>query len=159
MTVSIRAITAADKAAWIPLWHAYLTFYKSSVPEIVTDTTFSRFLNPKSPVFCYVAEDTSDSSLVGFAAYLYHASTWMINDVIYLNDLYVNPNTRNGGVGRKLIEAIYDEAEKNDVLKVYWHTQRFNHTAQLLYTKVAVDDDRNVYKKVFEPKKVDAEQK
>lgn len=64
----------------------------------------------------------------------------------------MDSNTRNGGVGRQLIEGVYAEAEKAEAPKVYWHTQRFNHRAQLLYTKVAEDDNRSVYKKVFPPK-------
>lgn len=148
--MSIRFITASDKQAWLPLWHGYLTFYNSSVSSTVTDTTFSRFLDPAKPAWCLVAADPQDpSKLVGFAAYVFHLSTWNVNDVIYLNDLFVDPKTRNGGIGRKLIEELYRQAEVNKAPKVYWHTQRFNHRAQLLYTQVAKDDDRNVYKKVF----------
>lgn len=150
MTVSIRPIEASDKNSWMPLWQGYIQAYEHvNIRDIVVDTTFDRFLDPKSPVWCFVAEDDETHKLIGFVSYVYHAATWCINDVINLHDLFVDPNTRNNGVGRKLIERLYVEAEKSAAPKVYWYTQRFNHRAQLLYSKVAKDDNRIVYSKVF----------
>ena len=55
----------------------------------------------------------------------------------YLQDLYVSDTLRGQGIGRLLIEAVYDEADKRGVPTVYWLTQDFNKPARLLYDKIA----------------------
>lgn len=49
---------------------------------------------------CYVAQ-TSDSQIVGYALFYYTYSTWLGKSV-FLEDLYVQPVYRNGGIGKKL---------------------------------------------------------
>ncbi|KAG5367961.1 D-amino-acid N-acetyltransferase HPA3 [Yarrowia sp. C11] len=140
MSVTIRKIEETDKEAWKPLLDGYLTFYKSSWDPKVTDVTFQRFLDESEPVNCAVAVDES-GNLIGYATYINHRNTWTVGDSMYLNDLYVDDKVRNGGVGRKLIEFVYSEADKLGCEKTYWHTQHFNHRAQLLYTKIGEKDD------------------
>ncbi|VVT45444.1 uncharacterized protein SAPINGB_P000752 [Magnusiomyces paraingens] len=153
MTI-VRLVTASDKPQWLVLWKKYLEFYASTgnkaaehVPDTVTNTTFSRFLDDSEPMACLVAEDESSKTLVGFAHILWHRNTWAIEDKIYLNDLYVDENIRCGGVGRKLIEAVYKYGDEHGMPTVYWRTQEFNHRAQLLYTKVGIRDGFLTYKR------------
>ncbi|QBM90168.1 D-amino-acid N-acetyltransferase [Metschnikowia aff. pulcherrima] len=137
---TIRPISAEDKEQWVQLWSgedSYLKFYKSldKMTSEITNTTFNRFLDVNEPVYAAVATDET-GSLIGFATYLTHRNTWTVEDALYLNDLFVSSKSRLGGVGRKLIEFVYQEADKLGVKKVYWNTQFENHRAQLLYTKV-----------------------
>ena len=145
MTATIRLITEADKPQWVELWHKYLKFYASTgipsdLSDTITDTTFARFLDDKEPMACFVAEDDETHKLVGFANFLWHRNTWAVEDRIYLNDLFVDESVRSGGIGRKLIEAIYKYGDDHGMPSVYWMTQVFNHRAQLLYTKAGVRD-------------------
>ncbi|KAI5960997.1 HPA3 [Candida pseudojiufengensis] len=145
MSVVIRPIEAKDKEEWVNLWTGpggYIEFYKSLdkiTPEI-TNTTFERFLDSNDPTYCNVAIDSSTNKIIGFATYLTHRNTWTIEDSCYLNDLFVCESNRLGGVGRKLINSVYEDADKLGCGKTYWHTQFENHRAQLLYTKVGVKD-------------------
>ena len=144
MSVTIRPIEAKDETAWRNHWAAYNEFYKRTdgITEHITATTFSRFLSAESPIDCAVAVsgDANAERIVGFVTWFPHPNTASIEDEIYLQDLFVDPAVRNGGVGRKLIEYVYAQAE-NAGSKVYWHTQYFNHRAQLLYTKVGKRTD------------------
>ena len=146
MSVTIRPINASDEQIWRTHWAAYNEFYQRTdrITETITATTFSRFLDKSSPVDSAVAVSESNE-LVGFVTWYPHPSTASVEDVVYLNDLFVDPKSRNGGVGRKLIEYVYAEAEKAGTKSVYWHTQFFNHRAQLLYTKVAKRTDFVMY--------------
>lgn len=150
MSISLTPITAGDKPEWLGLWHQYLVFYKATLPEETINTTFQRFLQASEPVNCIVARDDETKEMVGFVTYVFHRSTWLVNDCIYLHDLFVNPDIRSKGIGRQLIEYVYSVADNNEVEKVYWHTQAFNHRAQLLYTKVGVRDEFVSYQR---PKK------
>ena len=69
--------------------------------------------------------------------YLYHRNTVMLGPTCYLQDLFTAPNARGHGVGRALIEAVYDRARTAGSTLVYWQTHETNLTAQRLYDAVA----------------------
>jgi GNAT superfamily N-acetyltransferase len=60
-----------------------------------------------------------------------------VEDVCYLQDLYVDPQARGTGAGRALIEAVYAAADANGTPSVYWLTQDHNTTARQLYDRIA----------------------
>ncbi|MFK7943072.1 MAG: N-acetyltransferase family protein [Paracoccaceae bacterium] len=136
MAVVIRPVRPGDEAAWRALWTGYLEFYETSVTEQVYQTTFTRLLDDDPHEFLgRVAE--KDGKLVGLTHYLYHRHAWKVENVVYLQDLYVDPDTRGSGAGRALIEAVYAEADKAGCPSVYWLTQDFNATARQLYDRIA----------------------
>ncbi len=124
-----------DKAQWLPLWEGYNRFYKRTVADEVTGTTWERFFELKEPVHAFVAEQ--DGRLVGLVHYIFHRNTGMIALVCYLQDLFTLAESRGGGVGRRLIEAVYAAAEQAGSPRVYWLTHKTNTGAMLLYDKVA----------------------
>ena len=132
----IRALRPADEADWRQLWSDYLAFYETSVTEEVYLSTFVRLLGTDPQDFnCLIAE--IDGKPVGLAHYLFHRHGWKIENVCYLQDLYVAPSARGTGTGRALIEAVYAAADAAGAPAVYWLTQDFNHTARKLYDRVA----------------------
>lgn len=136
MSVIIRPLRASDEPEWRRLWTAYLEFYESSVPEEVYQTTFSRLLSADHPdQNGFLAE--LDGKIVGLVHYIYHAHNWRLDQVCYLQDLYADPEVRGQGVGRKLIEAVYAQADADGCPSVYWMTQDFNTTARQLYDRIA----------------------
>ena len=135
MTVAIRPLRQSDEAEWRALWTAYLEFYESSVEEEVYQTTFQRLLGSDPHDFSgFVAEH--DGQLVGLTHYVFHRHGWKVNNVCYLQDLYATPEMRGKGVGRKLIEAVYDAADRAGAPDVYWMTQDFNAEARVLYDRI-----------------------
>ena len=140
--VLVRAVVKTDYNAWRPLWDAYNAFYgrtgPTALPENITATTWSRFFDPAEPVQAFVAEE--GGRVVGFVHYLYHRSTSRLNGVCYLQDLYTVEDRRGKGIGRKLINAVYETARAAGSSRVYWHTQHFNTAGRTLYDKVASHD-------------------
>ncbi|OYU49219.1 MAG: GNAT family N-acetyltransferase [Rhizobiales bacterium PAR1] len=145
MTISIRPLTAADRAAWEPLWQGYLTFYKAALTPEVTETTWQRFLDPAEPMFVRGAFE--GEILLGIVQCVLHRTSWSQKPICYLQDLFTVPEARGKGVGRKLIEHIYAEAEKNGWFRVYWQTHETNAEAQVLYNKLADRSGFIVYRK------------
>ncbi len=140
LPVSIRALSAEDRPAWQRLWTDYLTFYESSVSEVVYDTTFARLLGPDPQDYsCLVAE--LEGELVGLTHYLFHRHNWRVENVCYLQDLFASPRVRGRGVGKALIERVYDAADQAGSPGVYWLTQQNNLTAQQLYDRIAIKTD------------------
>ena len=149
MPARIRPVQQADEAAWRNLWQQYNDFYQRTIPEDVTKCTFARLLDDQVRMYGAVAVDPGDDKITGFAHWYPHASTSSVQEVVYLHDLFVDPGARNAGTGCQLIEHVYAHARTIPAESVYWHTQSFNHRAQLLYVKVADRTDFVQYHKVL----------
>lgn len=147
----VREATPADFDQWLPLWEGYNAFYKrvgpTAIPMEVTRTTWSRFFDCYEPMHCLVAE--RGGRLVGFVHYIYHRNTTMLGPICYLQDLFASANLRGQGVGRALIEAVYDRARAAGSPRVYWHTHETNQTAQALYDKIAERSGFIVYRQAM----------
>ncbi|MBV9393763.1 MAG: GNAT family N-acetyltransferase [Methylobacteriaceae bacterium] len=146
-TITIRPLARTDRAQWQPLWQGYLAFYKTRVPDEVTETTFARFFDEAEPMHAFVAE--RDGEIVGIVHYIFHRSTWTKGPYCYLQDLFTAEHARGHGVGRKLIEAVYERAKAEGASRVYWLTQEDNATARALYDKLADRPGFIQYRKIF----------
>ncbi len=87
---------------------------------------------------------------MGLVHYLWHRSTITIEPTCYLQDLFTAEGARGKGVGRALIEAVYEQARLAGVAQVYWRTHATNATARRLYDQVAEESGSLVYKKRLE---------
>ena len=137
--LDVRQILRSDYDGWRPLWDGYNAFYGRSgltaLPEEVTQVTWERFFNESEPVNAMVAEESG--RLVGLAHYVFHRSTTRLHDVCYLQDLFTDERVRGRGIGRRLIEAVYERARDARCSRVYWQTQSTNMAGRALYDKVA----------------------
>jgi GNAT superfamily N-acetyltransferase len=131
----IRPLKSSDRAQWEALWDGYLRFYRQRLPSEVTNATFSRLTEDAQQPHGLVAED--GDKLVGLAHYLFHPSSWSLTDICYLEDLFVDPAARGGGVGRALIQAVYAAADRAKAGAVYWMTQEYNADGRALYDTLA----------------------
>ena len=145
--MNIRLAQAQDYAQWLPLWQAYQVFYKTSIAELVTHTTWQRFMTPSEPMYCAVAEH--DGALVGIVHYIVHRSCWTQSNSIYLQDLFAAPELRNQGIGRALIEHVYAAAKELGCSDVHWLTHETNATAMKLYDRIAEKSSFVQYKQLI----------
>ncbi len=134
--VVIRPLRAGDEAEWRRLWTAYLEFYGAMVPEEVYQTSFARLLGDDPQDFNGLIA-LVDGVPMGLTHYLFHRHGWKVENVCYLQDLYVSPDARGTGLGRRLIESVYAAADEAGAPGVYWLTQEFNAPARVLYDRVA----------------------
>ena len=135
MPVTIRPVAKDDFEQWHRMWTDYLTFYKSKLPEHTKQIAFDRLLDPETKVHGLLAE--LDGRIVGLVHYIYHDHMWRPEGVCYLQDLYADPQARGFGVGRALIQAVYNAADATGMPRVYWMTQDFNAEARKLYDRIA----------------------
>lgn len=149
--LAVRPVTRQDYEQWLPLWDAYNAFYGRSGPTAlageITQMTWSRFFDAYEPVHALVAE--REGNLLGLVHYLYHRSTTSITPSCYLQDLFTTQAARGQGVGRALIEDVYERAREAGANRLYWLTHETNHTAMQLYDKVAEKSGFVVYRKIF----------
>ena len=143
----IRQIQRPDYDDWHVLWDGYNAFYGRSgptaLPDEITLATWERFFEPSEPVHALIAE--ASGRVVGLAHYLFHRSTTRLHDVCYLQDLFTAERVRGRGIGRRLIEAVYEAARNAGSSRVYWQTQTTNLAGRALYDKLAQHQGFIVY--------------
>jgi GNAT superfamily N-acetyltransferase len=144
---TVRPIRQSDYEQWLPLWDGYNAFYErtgpTALPAEITASTWRRFFDPAEPVRALVAEESG--KLIGLTHYIFHRSTARLNNTCYLRDLFTVEHARGRGVGRRLIEAVYEAARAAGCSSVYWQTHVSNATARVLYDKVASHQGFIVY--------------
>jgi GNAT superfamily N-acetyltransferase len=144
---SIRPIERTDYAGWRPLWDGYNRFYgrhgASALPENISEATWERFFTREEPVQALIAEQ--HSQVIGIVHFLFHRSTTRLSDVCYLQDLFTAEDARGRGVGRQLIQAVYEAARAAGSSRVYWQTKASNAAGRALYDKVAEHQGFIVY--------------
>jgi len=145
--VVVKPVGPDEREAWEPLWAGYLTFYKTSVPAETSDITWRRFHDPAEPMFVLGAY--VDGKLTGIVHYIFHRSTWTPGNYCYLQDLFVSDGARGLGLGRALIEAVYEKARAAGASRVYWLTHETNAQARILYDQVADRPGFIQYRKIF----------
>ncbi|MFC5437680.1 GNAT family N-acetyltransferase [Rhodanobacter umsongensis] len=150
-SVVIRPVQRADFPSWKLLWGGYNAFYGRSGPTALPDeiirTTWSRFFDVYEPMHALVAEH--DGSLLGLAHFLYHRSTIQLGPNCYMQDLFTVEAARGLGIGRALINKVYEQAAQAGCGRVYWQTHETNTAAMQLYDKLAEKSGFLVYRKLL----------
>jgi len=139
----VRPAESADEAGWRRLWRGYCDFYEVAICENVTDTLWRRIIVGHEGIQAVVAESVSkarEPRLIGFGNYVLHPYTWGKGLMCYLEDLFVDEQSRRTGVGRAIIETLIQMGYDNGWARVYWHTHETNKVARSMYEKVTPTD-------------------
>lgn len=142
--LTIRDATQADEAAWRTLWDAYLGFYAVDLAPGVSGRTWTRLMDPASPLKARLA--VREGGLAGFAIHQHHPSSWVAGDDCYLEDLFVAETARGAGIGRALIDDLVALARARGWHRLYWHTDEDNARARALYDSYAPSDGHIRYR-------------
>jgi GNAT superfamily N-acetyltransferase len=145
--MNVRLAIPTDHDQWLPLWKGYQQFYQTDIAPSTTAITWARFHDPAEPMHCAVVESAGE--LVGMVHYIFHRSCWTVGDYVYLQDLFVDPRTRGQGVGRALIEWVYQRAQEGGASRVHWLTQESNADAMQLYDRIAQKSGFIQYRKLL----------
>ncbi len=145
--VLVRPIGVDERTAWEPLWNGYLAFYQTTLAPGATDVAWQRFQDPDEPMFLLGAY--VNGKLTGIVHYLFHRSSWTVGNYCYLQDLFVSEDARGLGLGRALIEAVYEKAREAGASRVYWLTHSTNARARALYDEVGENLGYIQYRKIL----------
>jgi GNAT superfamily N-acetyltransferase len=104
--------------------------------------------------FLLLARDRQDGSIVGLAAYSYLWPAVGTTRSLYLKELYVRKDRRGTGVGRVLMERLFEVARENGCSRAEWTTDRENSEAQGFYRSLGVEPNSNklFYRREIEPR-------
>lgn len=85
---------------------------------------------------------------VGFAVYFFNFSTWLGRPGLYLEDLFVRPETRGRGYGRALLQRLAQIAQERGCGRMEWAVLNWNDPAIQFYRKLGAKpmDDWTVFR-------------
>ena len=98
-----------------------------------------------------IAED--DGAPVGFALFFHNYSTFLAQPGLYLEDLFVVPEQRGGGVGRALLERLAHIAVERGCGRLEWAVLDWNVDAIRFYERLGArpNADWTVYRLTGKP--------
>lgn len=142
-TPDIRPVMASEFDVWQQLFESYAKFYKVSIPEGGESRVWEWIHDADEPFWCDVAE--LDNHVIGFTQYQLMHRSLSGERVVYLSDLFVEPDTRGSGTGRLLIDHVFSFARHEGISNVRWLTQDFNYRARELYDSYGSKSDFILY--------------
>ena len=130
--ILIRAATVEDAALILRFVNELATYERASdqVRASVDDIRESLFGTDSvaRALVCSI-----DADPVGFAVYFFNYSTWLGKKGLYLEDLYVSPDSRGKGAGKALLKHLAGIAVANDCGRFEWSVLDWNEPSRKFY--------------------------
>lgn len=136
MPIEVRPVGHGEFFPWHAVYTGYGEFYEKPLHDEKAVLVWSWIIDDANELECLVAVDDS-GDVVGLAHFREFSRPLDGSRGIYLDDLFVLPEKRTGGIGRALIDGVADVGRSRGASIVRWITADDNETAQALYDQVA----------------------
>lgn len=135
MSIRIRQATAADANAIYDMIYE-LAVYEKAPEEVVTspDEIKETLFGTGSKTEALICE--VDGKSVGYAVFFTSYSTWLGRNGIYMEDLYVSPDSRGVGAGKALLKHIAQLAVQRKCGRLEWSVLDWNQPAIDFYLSI-----------------------
>ena len=135
MTLVIRPGERADVPVIAELIRGLARFEKLEDEVTMTEERLaSNLFGPNRYAETLIAEEAGES--VGCALFFHNFSTFLAKPGIYLEDLFVVPEHRGGGVGRALLKELARVAVERDCGRLEWSVLDWNREAIAFYERL-----------------------
>jgi len=130
--VQIRAATEADAQLLFDLILELAEYEKLSADVTGDAEVLRRSLFEEKAAEALLVE-TPDGEAVGYAIFFTTFSTFECRSGIWLEDVYVRPEHRRGGIGRAVMEHLAQVAEQRGHVRLDWVALDWNEPALKFY--------------------------
>jgi len=147
VTLRIRSGEQPDVPLIAELIRGLARYEKLEHEVTLTEEKLDRALFGERPYAeTLIAED--DGRAVAFALFFHSFSTFLAQPGIYLEDLFVVPEARGGGVGRALLEKLAETAVERGCGRLEWAVLDWNEPAIRFYERLGAkpNADWTVYR-------------
>ncbi len=130
--ISIRPATSADTGLILHFVRELATYERALDEVQATEADFARALfGSDARAYCMIAE--LDGVPAGFALYFFNYSTWTGKYGLFLEDLFVSPDYRGSGIGKRLLKHLAGIAVDADCARFEWNVLDWNTPAIEFY--------------------------
>ena len=152
MPVTIRPARPGDEDDILRLIRELADYEREpDAVEATADGLRAHLFGPEPRVFAHVAE-ADGATVVGIAVWFLNFSTWTGRHGIYLEDLFVAPALRGGGVATALFRALAAEAAARGCARMEWAVLDWNEPAKGFYRRLGAR-----HNDTWEPWRLDGE--
>jgi GNAT superfamily N-acetyltransferase len=137
--VEIRTARTEEFEEMLPLIRAYCEFYETEPNDEGIRRMFETLMTDPSQGAIFIAR--TDGRAVGFATLDWKWSSLKGARIGYLEDLFVDPETRGKGIADALIEVCADRCRELGMPAMEWLTAPDNHRAQKVYNRTGAESD------------------
>jgi len=130
--MKIRPFRRGDAGGVIELVRALARYEKLKPPGASASRRLVRDVGRRVRVL--VAEE--GGKLVAYAIYLFAYSSFLARPTLYLEDIFVLPEQRHRGIGRRLFDALVREARRKGCGRMEWMALGWNKVARRFYGKL-----------------------
>ncbi len=143
----IRDATLADVPVILQLIRDLATYERAPNDVVATEEGLCDVLFGREPS-AKVLLAFEGKEPVGFAVYFFNFSTWLGRPGLYLEDLFVKPETRGCGYGRALLVQLARIAHARGCGRMEWAVLDWNEPAIQFYKKLGANaqDDWTVFR-------------
>ena len=147
MSIRIRSATRGDVPVVAELIRGLARYERLEHEVVMTEDLLAAGLfgeRPYAEVLLAVDEDRP----LGFALFFHNFSTFLGRPGIYLEDLFVIPEERGGGIGRTLLEHLARLAVGRGCGRLEWAVLDWNRDAIAFYERLGArpNSDWTVYR-------------
>jgi len=132
-TFTIRDARQADAPLILSFIRELAEYEKLSHEVVATEGDIQEQLFGTSPkAFAMIAEDQNGAA-AGFALCFYNFSTFLGRPGIYIEDVFVRPEFRGGGLGKMFFRAVAERAVREQCGRVQWSCLNWNEPTIQFY--------------------------
>jgi GNAT superfamily N-acetyltransferase len=131
----IESATEADLGPLLPLMRGYCEFYESNPPDEGLERMARALIAAPDDEGMLLVARRGDGAAVGFAAVGWKWSSLRGARVAVLEDLFVAPEARGGGIAGELIAECGRRAKEGGAPAMLWQTALDNERAQAAYAR------------------------
>jgi len=135
--LSIRPATIEDVPLLSAMIRELAEFERDLKSVVTTDADLARDGFGPDPKFQALIADWEQQT-AGYALFFDFYSTWRGRQV-YLEDLFVRPQFRNRGIGKRLLAATARIAANNNCHGMRWEVLDWNHPAVEFYKSLGAE--------------------
>lgn len=134
----IRAATVADTPIILELVTALAEYERIADGLVATEERLRESLFGPSPEAEVVLAEV-DGRSAGFAIFFHNYSTLLARKGIWLEDLFVRPEHRGRGIGRRLLEHLAGLAVERECGRLEWWVLDWNESAIRFYRSLGAE--------------------
>jgi GNAT superfamily N-acetyltransferase len=134
-TAKIRDATISDVPIILHLIRDLATYERAPNDVVATEQGLRGVLFGPEPS-AKVVLIFEGKEAIGFAVYFFNFSTWLGRPGLYLEDLFVKPETRSRGYGRALLIHLAKIARDHSCGRMEWAVLDWNEPAIQFYRKL-----------------------
>lgn len=131
MSISIIEATPADVPVIFGFIAELAEYEKMSDQLVGTSELLHRYLFEE--IRCHALVARRDEVPVGYALYFYNFSTFLVRPGLHLEDIYVQIEHRNAGIGRAILKHLAQIALQNDCGRIEWSVLDWNAPSIAFY--------------------------